>query len=117
VIPSAKHAIRILRSWQRQSSKLRLVLGNNHSLLTCHCTIHSVEDASWIWCVGTEKGDEVRFDLAGALSIALINCDVEAERDSFMAETADEAVSVTWADGTRLKLVHEKRSAPHCLTT
>lgn len=104
-----ERAAYILKQWQESSSKLRVVFGNNYTLVTCHCRVHSVDDASWVWCTGNEVGDEIRFDLTGAMSIELINCDNIAEEFDFLEDLVDESVSITWADGTRLNLVRERR--------
>jgi hypothetical protein len=109
MISRTEEATRILQQWQANSSKLRVVFGNNCTLVACHCRVHSVDDASWIWCTGDEVGDEIRFDLTGAISIELINCDNVADKFEFLAELVDQSVSITWADGTRLNLVKEKR--------
>jgi hypothetical protein len=52
--------------------------------------------------------EEIRFDLAGATSVALINCSDVPEELDCVADLADEALSITWPDGTRLNLVKEK---------
>jgi len=109
VIGSTEEAIRILLKWHADSSKVRMTFANDNTFVTCHGKVYSVEDRSWIWCIGDEIGDEIRFDLEGAVSIALTNSGSAPWSFEPLTDVMDEFVSVTWADGTRLYLVREKR--------
>ena len=109
VISSTEEAIRILVKWHTDSSKVRVTFANDKIFVTCHGEVYSVDDPSWIWCIGDEIGDEMRFNLEGAMSIASTNSSSAPGSFEPSTDVMDDFVSVTWADGTRLYLVRERR--------
>ena len=111
IISGTEEAIRVLQKWQAESSELRAVFGSACFLMAGRCTLFSVSDAAWVWCIGNEFGEEVRFDLTSARAIDLINCEKAPEGHGF-SEPYDKVVAVSWADGTRLHLIHENRDLP-----
>lgn len=104
-----EEAIRILLEWHANSSKVRMTFANDNIFVTCHGRVYNAGDPSWIWCIGDETGDEMRFDLEGAVSIALTSSGSTLRTLDSMIDAVDEFLSVTWADGARLYLVREKR--------
>jgi hypothetical protein len=60
-----------------------------------------------VWCVGEEGGDEVRFDLTGAMSIESANCDGVPDGFESFTNVMNESLSIVWTDGTRLHLMTE----------
>ena len=102
-----ERVLRILIKWQTNSAKLRIKLATDNVFMSCRGRVYSVEDRSWIWCIGDGLEHETRFDLEGAAIIESTNCDKAPERFDSVTDMTDEFVSITWADGTRLNLVTE----------
>lgn len=112
LLTSKERAVRVLLKWHVNSSKVRVTLATDNMFITCHGHVYRVDEPSWIWCVGDEVGDEIRFNLERALSVALTNSNDVPTRLKFSTAAIDEFVSITWADGTRLNLVTEKQTCP-----
>ena len=71
--------------------------------------VHNVDNPSAIWFVGDEMGDEIRFDLAAADSVAFIDTrGLPGAFKPLFGDSLDEFVSIVWKDGSRLNLAKEK---------
>ena len=111
IFSARQEAVRILQEWQAESSQLRAVFGSAYFLMAGRCTVFSVSDVAWVWCIGNKLGEEIRFDLTSANAIDLINCETAPEGLG-LSEPYDKVVAVAWADGTRLHLIHQNRNLP-----
>ena len=104
---SRDEAILIFRKWESNSSRLRMVLGTSHAVMTLHGKISSIA-AFFIVCVGDDSKNEVRFNLADAASIVFADAGgLPAQFDFLKPLVVDDLISVTFLDGARLMVLNE----------
>jgi hypothetical protein len=61
MVSSAEEAILVLKKWQSNSSRLRIVLGTDHARMTLHGRVFKIVNSSVI-CLGDSPENEIHFD-------------------------------------------------------
>ena len=106
---SVEEAILLLKRWQSNSSKLRIVWGSDHSRMAFQGKVWKIDDSS-LWCIGADIGTELHFNVEDAAKIDFRDERGIPEDFPDIAQDTELFLSILWPDNSRLSVVEEKQA-------